>query len=123
MPAGAKLRVNDIVEADNTRILCFLLNRTLERNGGRGRNGRRDFLLRSDADFLVPLPVGCLVILGAVAGIEATGAGIHGRDLAVRKGAVGGGFGCSRGIGWRLARIHFWGRLVCVEGIEGGLLY
>ena len=44
--------------------------------------------MRSDADLLVPLPVGCLVLLEAVAGFEITGTGILGKDLAARKGAV-----------------------------------
>ena len=76
MPAWSQLRVGNVVEADNTCILVILLflYRTLERNWGRGRDGRQGFLLGSDAYLLVPLPVRFLVLRGAVLGFEATGA-------------------------------------------------
>ena len=93
--AGAHLSVGDVHEADGALILVFLLfvDRAFEGSRRSGRNGRRDFLLRSDVDLLVPLPVVCLVLLGAVPGFEATGAGLRGRDLAVRKGVVGSAMG------------------------------
>ena len=73
--------------------------------------------MRSNAEFLVELPVGCLVRSGAVLGVEATGAGLRGWDLAVGKGAVRSRFGRGRGFGPRLASFHFCGRLVSVEGV------
>ena len=55
--------------------------------------------MRSDADLLVPLPVGYLVLCGAVAGLEATAAQLMGGFAAARKGAGGGRLGGRRGHG------------------------
>jgi len=107
MTAGVDLGVGDVGEADNALIF--------QRNE---RYGSRDFLLRSDAEFLVLLPVGCLVILGAVAGYDATGAGVRGRDFAAGKGTGWSGVCERRRFGRGLARFHFWGCSVCVEGVE-----
>ena len=117
--AGANLSVRDVVEADNAIIFVLvLIGRGFERNGRRGRKGRRDFLLKSDADFLVERPVGFLMLLGAVPSLLATGTGLRGVNGAGGKGAVGSGFGECSGFGRGLARFHFWGDLVYVEGIE-----
>jgi len=80
--------------------------RSLSFETRRWRSNERRLFLRSNADPLVPRPVGCILLLGVVLGFEATGAGIRGRDGAAGKGAVGGRF--SEGSGFRrgLAIIH-----------------
>ena len=91
MSTGAKIRVGDVIKADNTRILVVLLfvDRYLERNEGSGWNECRGFLIRSDTVLLVPPPVVRLVLLRAVLSLLATVAGLRGRDLAARKSQSG----------------------------------
>ena len=112
MPARSQLRVDNVVEADNILILIVLLfvDRSLERNEREEQTP--GFLLRSDADLLVPPPVLCLLLLGTVLSLLTPGAELRGRDLAVRKGTVRRGLGRGCGFGRSLARFHFWGRLV-----------
>jgi len=91
--ARAHLSVGDVYEADDALILVFLLfvESTLDRNGS------RHFLLGSDAEFLVLLSVGCLMLLGSVLGVETTAALEGGWLGAARKGAVRSGLRRGRG--------------------------
>ena len=86
-----------------------------------------DPVLRSDADLFVPIPVGSLVLLGAVLSLLAMGAGLRGRDGAVGEGTLLSCVSCGqlcgrRGVGRGLAIFSSWGHWVCVEGVEGGLV-
>ena len=109
VPVRSQLCVSDVIEADNTRILVILLflDRTLERDGRRGRNNRRLFLLRSDADLLVKLPELRLVLLRVVIHLLVSGALERGGLGAARITAVRSGFRSHQGMSLGLASFQF----------------
>ena len=65
--------------------------------------------MRSDADFLVELSVLRLVLLGSIAGVLATGAGLRGTNGAAGEGTLRSRLGRECGFGRRLAKFHFGG--------------
>ena len=77
--------------------------------------------MRSNAEFLVELPVDLLVLRRVVVGLATTGILVGCGLGAARKSTARSGFGRSRGFGRRWAIIHFWGLLVCFEGLRGDM--